>query len=265
MVDKFDLTKPVIEQNFIPDIDKYCDEWCERCAFTDRCEKYATHEMDYLETEENDVSSEVFWEKFTETLQTAKNMLSEIIEREGIDLNTPEMDAMMAEEQEHDDIAWEHECSQDARAYTVMVKDWFDAAKELFDEKRDQLVLSAQLELPNVNPVAEVNSIQKAIDVINWYQMQISIKTIMAVRRTIIDKLKSYTDFPRDPNGYAKVALIGIDRSITAWGTLREHFSDREDEILDILICLDRLRKKIENTFPGARAFVRPGLDEIEP
>ncbi len=265
MRDKSDLTKPVNEQNFIPDIDKYCDEWCERCAFTDRCGKYSTHEMDYLETEENDVTSEVFWEKFTETLQTAKNMLSEIIEREGIDLNTPEMDAMMAEQQEHDDIAWEHECSRDARAYTGMVKDWFDAAKELFDDKRDQLVLSAQLELPNVNPVAEVNSIQDAIDVILRYQMQISLKTIMAVRRTIVDKLKAYPDSPRDPEGYAKVALISIDRSVTAWSTLREHFSDREDEILDILISLDRLRKKIEKTFPGARAFVRPGLDEITP
>ena len=34
-----------------------------------------------------------------------------------------------------------------------------------------------------------------------------------------------------------------------------------EDEILDILVCLQRLNKRIEQAFPEARAFIRPGLD----
>ena len=42
------------------------------------------------------------------------------------------------------------------------------------------------------------------------------------------------------------------------------HFPDREGEILDLLVHLERLRRKTEEVFPSARAFVRPGFDEDE-
>jgi hypothetical protein len=42
---------------------------------------------------------------------------------------------------------------------------------------------------------------------------------------------------------------------------MRNHFPEQEDTILDLLVHLDRLRRKIEKTFPDARAFVRPGFD----
>ena len=61
----------------------------------------------------------------------------------------------------------------------------------------------------------------------------------------------------------AKVALIAIDRSIAAWGQIYKHFPEHTNDILDILVHLDRLRRKTETTFPNARAFVRPGFDEI--
>ena len=68
-------------------------------------------------------------------------------------------------------------------------------------------------------------------------------------------------DFSRDSDGSAKVALIGVDRSIGAWVRLRDHFPEKEDAILDVLVLLDRIRKRTESDFPGARSFVRPGFD----
>jgi len=55
--------------------------------------------------------------------------------------------------------------------------------------------------------------------------------------------------------------LVSIERNIGAWGYAYQKFKDDEDEILDILVCLQRLSRKIEQTFPDARAFIRPGLD----
>ena len=66
----------------------------------------------------------------------------------------------------------------------------------------------------------------------------------------------------RDADGSAKVALIGIDRSLAAWAALRSHFPDQEDAILDFLLRLARIRRQAEKLFPNARAFVRPGFDE---
>ncbi len=71
-------------------------------------------------------------------------------------------------------------------------------------------------------------------------------------------------EFPKDSDGSAKVALIAMDRSIAAWGELHRHFPDAEDDILDLLAHLDRLRRHAEQEFPAARAFVRPGFDDTE-
>jgi len=44
-----------------------------------------------------------------------------------------------------------------------------------------------------------------------------------------------------------------------------KYFSDQKKNILGIISHLERLRKRTENEFPDARAFVRPGFDEIKP
>ena len=64
-------------------------------------------------------------------------------------------------------------------------------------------------------------------------------------------------------DGSAKVALIGIDRSISAWNILLPCFSDQERQILDLIALLENIRKRVEIQFPGARDFIRPGFDEI--
>ena len=57
------------------------------------------------------------------------------------------------------------------------------------------------------------------------------------------------------------MALIGADRSLAAWGRLREHVPEATDSIVDLLAALDRIRRLAERAFPKARAFVRPGFD----
>lgn len=39
---------------------------------------------------------------------------------------------------------------------------------------------------------------------------------------------------------------------------------DSEDDTLDILVQLERLRRMAETAFPRARDFVRPEFDEVE-
>ena len=48
---------------------------------------------------------------------------------------------------------------------------------------------------------------------------------------------------------------------LPAWLTMREHFPEEGDEILDMLVVLDRIRRRTEKEFPDARSFVRPGFD----
>jgi hypothetical protein len=41
------------------------------------------------------------------------------------------------------------------------------------------------------------------------------------------------------------------------------YFPHLEDNILGMIAHLERLRRRTENEFRAARAFVRPGFDEI--
>ena len=82
------------------------------------------------------------------------------------------------------------------------------------------------------------------------------------VTEDLIERPEILEGYPKDSDGSAKVALIGLDRSIGAWAALHSQFPDRTDDILDILLHLDRLRKRVDQVFAEARAFVRPGFDE---
>ncbi len=82
----------------------------------------------------------------------------------------------------------------------------------------------------------------------------------MERKRGLHGKLDEYEEdggFPKDSDGSVKVALIGIDRSIAAWGKMLSFFPEKEDEILELLVQLERLRRSTEKEFPDARDFKR--------
>jgi hypothetical protein len=68
-------------------------------------------------------------------------------------------------------------------------------------------------------------------------------------------------DFPKDSDGSTKVALLGIDSSVHAWGVVLHHLPEQEDSILPMLSLLEQLRGLVETVFPRAPSFKRPGFD----
>jgi hypothetical protein len=61
----------------------------------------------------------------------------------------------------------------------------------------------------------------------------------------------------------AKVALGGIDRSLAALKAMAARDDDPRLELMHA--HLNTLRRAVESRFPGARSFVRPGLDAPSP
>lgn len=263
-MDKEYIKKLANNPAFISGIYNYCDRWCERCPFTSRCINFAFRKKQFSDPEARDINNQLFWKKLSETFQLTLDMLREMAEQEGIDLNSLNIEAVAEEERLNEETAKKHECSRMAKTYGELVDSWFDSAKGLFEEKEYELNLKVRLEIPNANPLVEAASIRDVVEVIRWYQHQIYIKLIRAVEGNLEEKSEISDEYPKDSNGSAKVALIAIDHSISAWGKMHNHFPEREDEILDLLVHLDRLRRRVEEAFPEARAFVRPGFDKIE-
>lgn len=224
---------------------------------------FALGEEHFSDPEARDIENETFWQKLTETFQVTLDMLTEIAEQEGIDLDSPDIESTLEEERLNEETAKNHECCRAARAYGEMVDKWFDSATDLFEEKGNELNLKVRLELPNADPAGEAASLKDSVEIIHWYQHLIYVKLVRAVRGKLEEKSEIPDEFPKDSDGSAKVALIAMDRSIAAWGEMRNQFPEQEDDILNLLVHLDRLRRKVEKVFPEARAFVRPGFDKI--
>jgi hypothetical protein len=260
-MDKELIKRLAANPNFIAGIYNYCDRWCERCPFTSRCLNFALGEEQFADPEAHDINNEAFWQKLTETLQVTLDMLKEIVEQEGVDLDSLDAEEAVEEEWPNEEIAVNHECARAAAVYGEMVDNWFDSAKSLFEERENELDLKVRLAIPNTDPFQEAASLKDSVETICWYQHLIWVKIMRALEEDLRGRPEVLDGLPRDSDGSAKVALTAIDRSIAAWGAMRNHFPEQEDTILDLLVHLDRLRRKIEKTFPDARAFVRPGFD----
>ena len=117
----------------------------------------------------------------------------------------------------------------------------------------------AWLKKSNTVTAAPVDSIA----VISWFHMFIHVKVMRALHGLAEDDGPQRT-WPADHDGSAKVALIGIDRSQAAWFHLATCGHITVVDAMPFIEDLMWLSAALEDVFPNARAFVRPGFDEPE-
>jgi hypothetical protein len=263
-MDKERLKELAEDPRFIQGIYNYCDRWCERCPFTSRCMNFALSEEEFEDPESNDVRNEQFWRKMRETFQLALDLLKDLAEREGIDLDSLDVAESEEEHRARDALAGRHRCSLAAKLYGEMADDWFEAADDLSGRNDEDPTLDGVFGSVEMDPTEGGLGLHDAVEVVRWYQHQIYVKIMRAVRGSLDERQESPDEFPKDSDGSAKVALIGIDRSIAAWREIRERFPAQAHGALDILLHLRRVRKEVEKAFPDARAFLRPGFDRID-
>ena len=251
--------------NYIPGIYNYCDRWCERCAFTSRCLNFEMSEEKFGDLESVDITNKAFWKKLGETLDETLNMLREMAEEQGIDLDSIDIVEDEKFQRRFDKNNVVHLLSHMSKVYITLVDDWFDSNAYLFEQNEDQIHTNPGLYEISSPPQKDTVTVIDSIEVIRWYQHQIYVKLKRALHSAQDEPFEILNGFAKDSNGSTKVALIGMDRSISAWGKILKFFSHQKKNIIGIITYLERLRKRTENEFPDARAFVRPGFDEIKP
>ena len=262
-MDKNKLLKMAENPNNIPGIYNYCDRWCERCQFTSRCLNFQMGEEMEEGKEINDINNEEFWKHMDDIFTLTHEMLDDMAKEQGIDLSQIEWTEEDKEkERELEESVQSHQCATASEAYYDVVDEWFRAHEELFKEKEVELNEQLFLGLPSTDPEKEAVTLRDAVEVITFYVHFIHVKIMRALHGKMEDGYEIPDEFPKDSDGSAKIALIAIDRSISAWGKLLKYLPKSEDEILEILVLLEQLRNMTEKEFPDARKFIRPGFDE---
>jgi hypothetical protein len=260
-MDKDQLKKLAKDLKLISGIYNYCDRWCERCAFTSKCMTYALSKDEVDNPQTQDITNKAFWDKLHEIFQVTFEMLKESADEMGIDLNAIDHEDIAKQEEQVRKIVKDQPYTKAAFSYSKMVDDWFKSNNNLIEAKAEEMLSLAQAQIPGTKPDKDALKIQDCLEVIRWYQHQIYVKLCRAASGMIRGELENNEYSPKNASGSAKVALIGIERSLAAWGEMLNQFPEQESSILNLLVKLKRLLIQVETAFPNARAFIRPGFD----
>ncbi len=263
---------------FIPGIYNYCDYWCERCAFTGRCRNYRTDRE--LEREArgepppDDATQRDFWNQLAEQLREATVFgrpgdWADEVEYEFDDTPDPLYEKR---EEELERAVKEHPLNTLAHSYMMKVAAWLESSDTDLKAVAQELLESAGIQFDETDYEEQARQIGEMIDVIGWYHTLLPPKVSRALRSMLQRTDEEGWDKETaevlaesrlsDANGSGKLALVSIQRSAAAWVRMRKILPRREDEIIEMLAILARLRRGIHEALPGAESFVRPGLDE---
>lgn len=258
-----DLIDLADNPNFISGIHNYCDRWCERCPFTARCAVYAVEEADPdVDPAARDITNEAFWKKLAAIFAETHAMISAMAEERGIDLSPEALEPIRQQKEIQRNNARNHPLAKAAEEYAHAVTQWFERESSKMELVSDTLQES--------DPEGELNDsvdgyTDEYVEVIRWYQFFIAAKLIRALMSSVDEDDYQEDEAARDSDGSTKAALIGIDRSISAWKLMydsRAEQAEQSDTIQHLLLDLEKLRLSAEREFPGARDFIRPGFDE---
>lgn len=234
--------KPHIKN--ITGIFNYCDRWCEKCSFTDRCTNYQFEKE--LGFYDENTDKEEMLEDVSVILSGTLSFLKAKIEEMDIDIS----DYQGVRDYEFNQAA-DYPISIKAKEYMISLGDWLEENYNYFSDIASNLWNSSQKNFMEFNDQLEI---------IGWYMTMIPVKIVRAFNPK--DEMEDDEFYQYDRNGTGKLVLVCIDKSIAAFSILFEKLSKKQDEILNFLSALSKIKLEIEKEIPDAKKFIRPGLDE---
>jgi hypothetical protein len=253
-------------------VHNYCDAWCERCGFADRCVINASRPRDEALLRSEDPLRDHLKERFDQvrTLVTRRSTFSveELLKHVDLDSRDPVAEA---KEDARRERLRRHPVVREAHAYSDLARAWFEVETEALRRHANGLVHRAEVEdVDDLPSMSELARILDAIDIVRWDSYLIFVKLHRAIdgrgedAEGSGDADEDVWDDPiqNDYNGSAKLALTLIDRSEGAWRAIDHWFPSCGGARL-LADQLAALRVSTEREFPRARAFLRPGFDGL--
>jgi hypothetical protein len=246
------------KEEFIPGIYNYCDRWCERCRFRNKCSLYdkeqkrlAEHESKGEDPYDWDIVLEDIKGEFEETLR----LIHEAAEKQGIDLDDlPDEEYETPDPSDHPLVVVASGYSKEASAFLKTLRETIQA---------EGIDLSKRIEyMPTAKEDKErLMRIVSSYDTVMWYHTLIPVK----IRRAIQSKMEigSNDEFAEeDALTSAKIAYIGIMQSMASLRFIYDWDEELQDSALTLLAQIEQLRKGVDIEFPGHHKFKRPVFDD---
>lgn len=227
---------PAMGPDRIAFISEYCDRWCERCPFTSRCAAYA--------------------------VQAALGMCGDLKEALQLAIGAPmPVEAVRPAA----DLELVNPTTEEQHAFEVVVNAHITEIRGAPLTKHAMEVALAEHQWLHDHPAIRKSSdsvVREAIAVILRGSIFIGAKLARTLYRLDLAEGESRDEDPvqNDKNGSAKIALIVIERSESAWLTIAQATGDVS--AAEVASAMSALRDEVEAAFPFARLFKRPGFDQ---
>lgn len=244
----------------IPGIYNYCDRWCERCTMTAHCQLYREEqEAIAADPDIQSMDNQAFWDHLSDNMTKALKMLSDHLAEQGIDINdlpAVELEPFEEEQARFDEMPY----IAAAQSYNRTAHQWLKTQHETIQQRQ---ISHLEMELPNAE--TETAALGEALEVIQWYLFQIEVKLRRAQSSVEFDEeegLEDSEEYPADWKVSARIALLGIERSLAAWAVLYQYLPEFRDEMLPFMGCLQKAKRLVSKRFPQAVGWQRPYFDQ---
>ena len=257
------------EEGFIPFIHNYCDRWCEKCRFVDRC-RVGYEELDAEKGGFKERTLEESMVEATENMRKTLELIESIMREQGIDPDEVRKELAQQEQedprQQRRQEVREHPLSVMARDYAVASMDWREEQEEALKAVFHDLGHKAEMNIAPEKQLADAERFDAALELLSRYGLAIASKTDRALmgREDDFGLAEGEDEYQDDYNGSAKVARILMERSLMAWGTVLEIAPELSDSALPIVVSLERIHRMLLEEFPHTEKFIRPGFDGPE-
>jgi len=249
-------TREETRPSSIPGIYHYCDLWCERCAFQDRCtrrhdqlafERLLEPDHAGLDTWLCDWERDVSGDEFYLLSPSERSAFLDILERREPPVTEDEYQRAQTSLDQKTIRRQRHPLARAAAAYEHAVR---DEIRRLCD---------------HLYP-AETWRVDRALETVARHAGRITTRAVRAAGGLVgglfgHETPEQLRGVHSDANGCAKALLLLIDESIDAWQVLTSEPKAAELES-QMLFRLDTVRRLVVEHFPRAMEFVRPGFDE---
>jgi hypothetical protein len=237
------LDRSLVGVGRIDFISAYCDRWCERCAYTSRCSAFAVEAAVAMCGDMNEGFELALGRPYPEGNEPTPPARPWLDEIENTRMTAVESADFNRREGERESRLAGTRIMTLARACTALAHEWLLASAGLFLNTSDEVFREA-LEIVEHDAIFIQAKLHRALD----------------GRDRRHDDDQCDEPIQNDWNGSAKVALISLQRSSTAWEVIAT--ATGEEAPTSLAQDLTDLLHEVETEFPDARLFVRPGFDE---
>ena len=245
--------------DLIPGIFNYCDRWCERCVYSNRClvfQKESEQKIKHILKDEDPDDPTIFAQDIADNFREALETLNKMME--GMD------DKIDLDEDADLDDDFEKIIEPNMEMFDLHTKsnDFFRECS-IFIKKIESHLSNRNDELMRENK--EPKLLAEVVAVLSWYSPQILVKckranfSLKEINLAVDEVMRVYAI--EDFNVTLKIAYLGIKKCLQVLTDLYNHMNEFSDEIINLLVIGNDTEKELLKLFPEIQIYKRPYFD----